>query len=151
VAIAACYELDIHTMDVVGAYLNGELNKTIYMEQLPGYEDETNHVYRLCHPLYGLKQSGAIWNKKLNSEFISLGFTRLIADQCVYIQQNTNSIVIVAIYVDDMAILASSNTLMSQVKSDLNSKLDTQDLGPVKQILGMEITQDKTTGSITIT
>jgi len=40
---------------------------------------------------------------------------------------------------------------MSQVKSDLNSKFDTQDLGPVKQILGMEITQDKTTGSITIT
>ena len=40
---------------------------------------------------------------------------------------------------------------MSQVKSDLNSKFDIQDLGPVKQILGMEITQDKTTGSITIT
>jgi len=50
-----------------------------------------------------------------------------------------------------MTILASSNTLMSQVKSDLNSKFDTQDLGPVKQILGMEITQDKTTSSITIT
>ena len=40
---------------------------------------------------------------------------------------------------------------MSQVKSDLNSKFDTQDLDLVKQILGMEITQDKTTGSITIT
>jgi len=50
-----------------------------------------------------------------------------------------------------MTILASSNTLMSQVKSDLNSKFDTQDLGLVKQILGMEITQDKTTSSITIT
>jgi len=86
IAIAARYKLDIHTMDIVGAYLNGKLNKTIYMEQPPGYEDGTNHVYRLHHPLYGLKQSGAIWNKKLNSEFISLGFTRLIADQCVYIQ-----------------------------------------------------------------
>ena len=100
-------------MDVVGTYLNGELNETIYMEQPPGYEDGTNHVYRLRHPLYGLKQSSAIWNKKLNSEFISLGFTRLIADQCVYIQWNTDGIIIVAIYVDDMTILASSNTLMS--------------------------------------
>ena len=150
-AIATHYKLDIHTMDVVGAYLNGELNEMIYMEQLPGYEDGTNHVYRLCRPLYELKQSGAIWNKKLNSEFISLGFTQLIADQCVYIQRNTDGIVIVAIHVDDMTILVSSNTLMSQVKSDLNSKFDTQDLGPVKQILGMEITRDKTTGSITIT
>jgi len=60
IAIAACYKLDIHTMDVVGAYLNGELNETIYIEQPPGYEDRTNHVYRLRRPLYGLKQSGAI-------------------------------------------------------------------------------------------
>jgi len=29
---------------------------------------------------------------------------------------------------------------MSQVKSNLNLKFDTQDLGLVKQILGMEIT-----------
>jgi len=50
-----------------------------------------------------------------------------------------------------MTILASSNTLMSQVKSNLNSKFNTQDLDPVKQILNMEITQDKTTSSITIT
>ena len=150
-AIATCYKLNIHTMDVVRAYLNGELNETIYMEQPPGYKDRTNHVYRLRHPLYGLKQSGAIWNKKLNSKFISLGFTWLITDQCVYIQWTRDGIVIVAIYVDDMTILASSNTLMSQVKSDLNSKFDTQDLGPVKQILGIEITWDKTTSSIIIT
>ena len=50
-----------------------------------------------------------------------------------------DSIVIVAIHIDNMTILASSNILMSQVKSDLNSKFDTQDLGLVKQILGMEI------------
>jgi len=30
--IAARYKLDIHTMDVVGAYLNSELNETIYIE-----------------------------------------------------------------------------------------------------------------------
>jgi len=60
IAIAVYYKLDIHTMDVVEAYLDGELNKMIYMEQLPGYEDGTNHIYRLCHPLYGLKQSGVI-------------------------------------------------------------------------------------------
>ena len=140
IAIAVYYKLDIHTMDVVEAYLDGELNKMIYMEQLPGYEDGTNHIYRLCRPLYGLKQSGVIQNKKLNSKFISLGFTQLIIDQCVYIQQNTDGIVIVAIYVDDMTILASSNTLMSQVKSDLNSKFNTQDLDLVKQILDIEIT-----------
>ena len=72
-------------MDVVGAYLNGELNETIYMEQPPGYEDGTGRVCKLLRPLYGLKQSGAIWNKKLNSEFLNLHFRRLLSDQCVYI------------------------------------------------------------------
>ena len=67
-------------MNVVGAYLNSELNEMIYMKQLSSYKDETNYIYRLRCSLYGLKQSGAIWNKKLNSEFISLGFTQLIAD-----------------------------------------------------------------------
>jgi len=60
IAIAAYYKLDIHTIDVVRAYLNSELNETIYMKQPPGYEDGTNHVYRLCCLLYGLKQSGTI-------------------------------------------------------------------------------------------
>jgi len=41
-AIAARYQLEIHVMDVIGAYLNGELSETIYMQQPPGYEDGTN-------------------------------------------------------------------------------------------------------------
>ena len=39
-----------------------------------------------------------------------------------------------------MTILASDDTLMSQVKKELGSKFDVQDLGPVRQILGMEVT-----------
>jgi hypothetical protein len=150
-AIAARYRLNIHTMDVVGAYLNGKLDEIIYMEQPHGYEDGTNKVCKLLRPLYGLKQSGAIWNKKLNSEFLNLGFTRLIADQCVYIRRNELGIVIIAVHVDDMTILASDDTLMSQAKAELGSKFDVQDLGPVRQILGMEVTRDLTSGSITLT
>jgi hypothetical protein len=150
-AIAARYRLNIHTMDVVGAYINGKLDETIYMEQPHGYEDSTNKVCKLLCPLYGLKQSGAIWNKKLNSEFLNLRFTCLIADQCVYIQQNDTGIIIIAVHVNDMTILASDDALMSQAKSELGSKFDVQDLGPVRQILGMEVTRDSTSGSITLT
>jgi len=67
--------------------------------------------------------------------------TMRIIEELIEIWPNKvcDSIVIVAIHIDNMTILASSNILMSQVKSDLNSKFDTQDLGLVKQILGMEI------------
>ena len=37
-AIAAMYGLVAHVVDVVGAYLNGELKERIYMKKIPGYE-----------------------------------------------------------------------------------------------------------------
>jgi len=42
--IAIQLDLEIHQMDVVGAYLNGKLIEEIYMKQIPGYEDGSNKV-----------------------------------------------------------------------------------------------------------
>src|SRR5205823_7852929 len=46
-AIAAIYDLHIHQMDVVTAFLAGELEEEIYMEQLEGFEIGENLVYKL--------------------------------------------------------------------------------------------------------
>ena len=37
IAIAVLYNLDIHQMDVKTAFLNGDLNEEIYVEQLEGF------------------------------------------------------------------------------------------------------------------
>ena len=50
--------LQLNQMDVKGAYLNGILQETIYMEQPEGYKDGTGRVSRLVKTLYGLKQAG---------------------------------------------------------------------------------------------
>lgn len=42
--IAAHLDLEIHQMDVVGAYLNGDLIEEIYMKQIPRYEDGSKKV-----------------------------------------------------------------------------------------------------------
>jgi hypothetical protein len=44
-------------MDVKSAFLNGYINKAVYVEQSPGFEDEKklNHIYKLRKALYGLK------------------------------------------------------------------------------------------------
>ncbi len=62
-AIATQLDLEIHQMDVVGTYLNGELEEEIYMKQIPRYEDGTDKVLCLNKTLYGLKQVGCIWNQ----------------------------------------------------------------------------------------
>ncbi len=85
-ALALCYKLLVHGMDVVAAYLNGELEEEVYMEQPSGFDDGTGRVCKLKLSLYGLKQSGCVWNQKLMAAFKKLGFTQLIADQCVLIR-----------------------------------------------------------------
>jgi len=50
---------ELHQMDIKSAFLNGDLNKEVYMEQPDGYVDPTysDKVCRLLQALYGLKQA----------------------------------------------------------------------------------------------
>jgi hypothetical protein len=66
-ALAARQDLEIHQVDIKGAYLNGVLdkNETVYMRQAPGIPNDPGKVLRLKKALYGLKQSGRRWYEKL--------------------------------------------------------------------------------------
>ncbi len=57
VAMAAAKGWSSHQMDVNNAFLHGDLQEEVYMEQPPSYVDQThpNLVYRLKKALYGLK------------------------------------------------------------------------------------------------
>ena len=58
-ALAASYGLHLHQMDVKTAFIYGELEEEIYMEQPDGFivPGEENKVCRLIKLLYGLKQA----------------------------------------------------------------------------------------------
>ncbi|KAL0117638.1 hypothetical protein PUN28_008790 [Cardiocondyla obscurior] len=72
-------EMYVHQMDVISAYVQGELNDEIYMEQPEmfvkhGHEEK---VCKLLKPLYGLKQSGREWYKKLDNYITKIGGKRV--------------------------------------------------------------------------
>ena len=56
-AIAALRDLEVRQMDVKTTFLNGDLNKEIYMEQPEGFSapGQERKVRRLVKSLYGLK------------------------------------------------------------------------------------------------
>ena len=72
-------------MDVVSAFLNGDLTKEIYMKQSPGYVQSGKEelVCKLRKSIYGLKQSPRCWNEKLCDKLKSAGFKESGADPCV--------------------------------------------------------------------
>ena len=59
IAIAAINNLEIHQMDVKTAFLNGDLEEEIYMEQPEGFvaPGKEKKVCKLVKSLYGLKQA----------------------------------------------------------------------------------------------
>jgi len=78
-SIATRLDMEMHQVDIKGAYLNGDLTsaEVIYMKPPPGYapDDLGKQVLRLKRTLYGLKQSGRRWYQKLTAIFVNgLGF-----------------------------------------------------------------------------
>ena len=59
IAFASINNLEIHQMDVKTAFLNGDLDEEIYMEQPEGFATpgRERKVCRLVKSLYGLKQA----------------------------------------------------------------------------------------------
>ena len=59
-------------MDVKTAFLNGDLEEEIYMDQPEGSmaEDKESLVCKLSKTLYGLKQSPMAWYKKIDEYFV---------------------------------------------------------------------------------
>lgn len=43
--------------DVTGAFLHAKLKEIVYMQQLEGFGDSTDHVLQILLSLYGLKQA----------------------------------------------------------------------------------------------
>ena len=82
VSLVVSEKLNMQLMDVVTAYLYGDLDTEIYMKipdgiQLPkssGSKPRSVFSIRLKRSLYGLKQSGRMWYNRLSDYLIGKGY-----------------------------------------------------------------------------
>ena len=118
--------LEIAQMDIKGAYLNGKLNEEIYMRQPNGFNDSTGRVCQLQHTLYGLKQSGWEWNKTLSIFLKSIGFTKLVSKNCVFIQCDNDEFDIITVWVDDLFIVTTNDVHKNHLKHKFIKNLKQQ-------------------------
>jgi hypothetical protein len=151
-AIAACNDWDIGMFNFHSAYLNGELDEDIFMEQPPHYEmaDQDCYVVKLHKTLYGLKQAGRKWYDSLFHSLADIGFNKTEADLAVFYVHAGNDVVILAIHVDDSTMTSSSVTLQQEFKACINTKFQLTDLGPISWLLGLTITHNRATRTLSL-
>jgi hypothetical protein len=91
-------------MDVKIVFLNGIIEKYVYIEQPEGFEIFSNesHVCQLKRVLYGLKQAPRSWYTQIDSYFTGLGFTKSEVDENLYQIVVEGKILIIVLYVDDL-------------------------------------------------
>ena len=147
--IAAELDLEIQQADVSNAYLIGELTEEIYMEIPEGLEVKGHEkAILLKKGLYGLKQSGRIWNQRFKKFVISIGFNVIPADNCVF--YHPVSKVIIAIYVDDILYFGQQNSDIKAVKILISEEFKVRNMGEPRSILGIRITRDRAKRTITM-
>ncbi|GKA35086.1 zinc finger, CCHC-type containing protein [Tanacetum coccineum] len=71
-------------MDVKIAFLNGDLDEEVYMNQPQGFimPGNENKVCKLIKSLYGLKQAPKQWHQKFDEVVLSNGYLLNQADKC---------------------------------------------------------------------
>ncbi|GJY15502.1 retrovirus-related pol polyprotein from transposon TNT 1-94 [Tanacetum coccineum] len=74
---ACFYMFKLFQIDVKGAFLNGVIDKEVYVAQPPGFVDfqKPNHVYKLKKALYGLKQAPKAWTMSNTKGSVNKGET----------------------------------------------------------------------------
>jgi hypothetical protein len=142
ISLAAVFCWKLHQMDIKTAFLNGEVEQEVYIEQPEGFviHDKRSHVCKLKKALYGLKQAPRAWYGRIDSFLQCLGFTKSIADPNLYIKIVQNHPVIIVLYVDDLSLTGEEN-LIAQTKRELSTEFEMKDLGLMHYFLGLEVWQ----------
>lgn len=164
--LAAKYGHRVVTVDITGAYLNADMDERVLMrlnkdiaqhlvDMDPTYAQYRNEkgdvVVKLLKALYGCVQSSKLWYLTLKRLFTAEGFKCSTHDECVFVKEDAGVLIIVAVYVDDIIIQSSEESMINKIINILKSSfLEIKvNRGKVHQYLGMMFNYE-TPGKVSI-
>ncbi|CAL9135764.1 unnamed protein product, partial [Musa textilis] len=147
-ALVAHYDLELHQIDVKTAFLNGDLDEEIYMEQPEGFIEKGKESWacKLKKSIYGLKQASRQWYIKFHDTITSFGFKENVVDQCIYLKISGSKFIILVLYVDDILLASSDLGLLHETKIFLNKNFKMVDMNEAAYVIGIEIFRDRSQG-----
>ena len=142
-AFAAHSNFKVYQMDVKSAFLNGELEEEVYVDQPPGFENlnQEDSVYLLHKALYGLKQSPRTWYDTLSEFLIENGFSRGVVDKTLFYKLHKDNLILVQVYVDDIIFGSTNDDLCKRFAKLMQSRYEMSMMGELTYFLGLQVSQ----------
>ena len=129
ISLAANKNWPIRQLNIPTAFLNGKVDKNIYIRAPPGVEGP---YLKLSRALYGLREYPKYWNQRFNAFAMKYNFKRSWHDFCLY----TRNKAIMLIYADDILV---TGEVIEPIVNLLHQEFQAKDLGQVNKFIGLQI------------
>nr|GEV55611.1 retrovirus-related Pol polyprotein from transposon TNT 1-94 [Tanacetum cinerariifolium] len=118
ISLAATYDWALHKLYVKNAFLHGDLEKEVYMEQPSRFisQGEFGRVCKLKKSLYNLKQSSRAWFGKFSNAVIEFGLRRSVYDHFIFYSSSNAGCILLVVYVDDIVITGIDKARIKKLK-----------------------------------
>ena len=128
-------------MDVKITFLNGDLEKQVYVDQPKGFlvEGKDHMMCKLKKSIYQLKQVSRQWCIKFNDTITSFNFEENLVNRCIYRKINRSKIIIIVLYVDDILLATNDLGLLHNMEEYLTKNFKIKDMGETSYVIGIEI------------
>ena len=132
--IAAKKKQKVYHIDIVTAFLNGDLKEEVFVVPPNPFRNE-GKIWKMKKALYGLKQAPKTWNDHFVDVLLKEDFTQSNVDSCLFIKGD----IFALIYVDDILVTTATDQQFEGFKNMLIHRWKIHDLGPVRKFLGISV------------
>ena len=139
ISLVAQNSWSIFQLDVKSAFLHGELQEEVFVDQPPGYVKvkEEHKVYRLKKALYGLKQAPRAWYSRIDAYFTKEGFKKCPYEHTLFTKiGDGRKLLIVCLYVDDLIFTGNDSAMIEKFKRSMMVEFEMSDLGKMHYFFG---------------
>jgi hypothetical protein len=141
-AMAVEHNFIMYGLDIYGAFITAEIDEPVYVSLPKGLpiKHGTKRIWKLKKTLYGLKRSPKAFYDSLSAHLLSKGYLRSDNDPCLFYRRTSaEEVIMFCIHVDDFAIGASHQHLITQLCDDLKERYVITESDTLETFLGIRI------------
>jgi hypothetical protein len=133
--LAELNHLEIWATDVGNAYLEAKTQEKVFIIAGPDFGELEGHLLVVYKALYRLRTSGLRWYERFANTLRDMGFQTSKADSDIWMRRNKHVYEYIAVYVDDLCIVAVKPKVIIDLLMD-KYKYCLKGSGPIEFHLG---------------